>query len=253
VAPGLLVEVTDNCVFARQPTTPDELRAAWLAVEICPTQSVGAPTGLRAPAGLYPHEIEPGVYLCGYNARSSYGAHSWFVPRTSGNLLIDSPRCTRRLTDAFDTFGGLAAILLSHRDDVADAQQWAERYNADVYIHKSDADAAPFATHIIDNDATDIRDGVTMIAVPGHTRGSVVYSVDQRWLFTGDSLAWDPEQHQLIAFKEACWYSWPIQKASLTNLTHHQFAQVFAGHGSWSPPLSNDKMKLELDALIARM
>jgi glyoxylase-like metal-dependent hydrolase (beta-lactamase superfamily II)/ferredoxin len=254
VAPGMLIETDDSCVFARQPNTPKEVQAAWRAVEICPTRSIGAPAGMRSAPDVYPWQVEPGVYLCGHNARSSFGAHSWFVPRQSGNLLVDSPRYTSRLVDAFDTAGGIAAILLSHRDDVADAEQWANKYGAAVYIHADDADAAPFATHIIEGDEpVDLDDGVTMIPVPGHTRGSVVYLVDQRWLFTGDSLAWDAGLKHLIAFREACWYSWAEQKRSLNRLTKHPFNQVFAGHGSWSPPLKPDHMRTELETLVAHM
>jgi glyoxylase-like metal-dependent hydrolase (beta-lactamase superfamily II)/ferredoxin len=254
VAPGLLVEIDDSCVFERQPVTVDEIVAAWRAVEICPTRSIGAPAGLRPPIDVYPFAVEAGVYLCGHNARSSFGAHSWFVPRVGGNLLVDSPRYTRRLVDAFDAAGGIAAILLTHRDDVADAEQWAQRFGSAVYIHADDADAAPYATHVIDAAGpVDPFDGVTMIPVPGHTRGSVVYLVQQRWLFTGDSLAWDIARNHLIAFRDACWYSWTEQKQSLSRLIGHPFEQVFAGHGSWSPPLTVTRMRDELEALVTRM
>jgi glyoxylase-like metal-dependent hydrolase (beta-lactamase superfamily II) len=169
-------------------------------------------------------------------------------------MLVDSPRYTSRLVDAFDAAGGIAAIVLSHRDDVADAEQWANKYGAAVYIHADDADAAPFATNIIEGDEpADLLDGVRMIPVPGHTRGSVVYLVDQRWLFTGDSLAWDADLNELIAFRDACWYSWAEQKRSLHRLTKHRFNQVFAGHGSWSPALNPDHMRTELETLVAHM
>ena len=41
-------------------------------------------------------------------------------------------------------------VLLSHRDDVADADRWADRYGADVWIHAADADAAPYATNVFE-------------------------------------------------------------------------------------------------------
>jgi glyoxylase-like metal-dependent hydrolase (beta-lactamase superfamily II) len=175
-------------------------------------------------------------------------------PPTRFNLLIDSPRYTRRLTEKFDATGGIAVILLSHRDDVAHVERWAEHYHCDVYIHTHDADAAPFATHVVTTEnAEAILEGVTVIAVPGHTRGSVVYLIDDRWLFTGDSLAWNSDHQRLTAFRDGCWFSWPAQKSSLARLATHPFERVFAGHGSWSPPLTVDAMHDALSALVERM
>ena len=94
---------------------------------------------------------------------------------------------------------------------------------------------------------------MTVVPVPGHTRGSVVYLIDERWLFTGDSLAWDTDRNHLIAFRDACWYSWAEQKQSLHRLIGHDFEQVFAGHGSWSPPLNPEQMRTALETLVTRM
>lgn len=253
VAPGLIDHVGNRCVFVRQPETDREIAQAWLAVDVCPTASVGAPVSLARPAHIFPVEVAPGVHLCGHNSPDSFGAHSWLVVRPAGNVLIDSPRYTRRLHPAIDELGGISLVLLTHRDDVADAEQWAERYGAEVVIHRDDAKAAPFATHIIEGtEPTELADGVTVVPVPGHTRGSVVYLVDDR-AFTGDSLAWDPAADDLYAFKDACWYSWPEQSASLKRLADHRFTEFFAGHGRWSPRLAADDMARRLAAYAARM
>jgi len=50
-------------------------------------------------------------------------------------------------------------------------------------------------------------------------------------LFTGDHLAWSPETETLIAFRDACWYSWPEQTRSMEALLAHRFAWVLPGHG----------------------
>lgn len=70
------------------------------------------------------------MWALGHNSPDSFGAHSWFVPRPDGGLMVDAPRHRRALAD-----------------------------------------------------------GVVVVPVPGHPRGSVVVHVDDRWLFTGDSLA----------------------------------------------------------------
>jgi glyoxylase-like metal-dependent hydrolase (beta-lactamase superfamily II) len=50
-------------------------------------------------------------------------------------------------------------------------------------------------------------------------------------LFTGDHLAWDPEEQTLTAFREACWYSWPEQTQSMERLLAYRFEWVLPGHG----------------------
>lgn len=191
----------DYSVLDRQPSTPGEVRQAWLAAELCPTRSIRTESHERFPPGLYPHLLAEGVYLCGHNDRSSFGAHSYFVPRKSGNLLFDSPRFTRKLVGPFEQMGGISKILLSHRDDVADSEKWAKHFDAEVYIHRDDQTAAPFASRILEGTSaeqpTDLGDGLTAIPVPGHTKGSVVYLLDSTYLFTGDSLIWNYERDEM--------------------------------------------------------
>jgi glyoxylase-like metal-dependent hydrolase (beta-lactamase superfamily II) len=253
VAPGLIVEGNGFSIFARQPSNPDEETAAWRAAIVCPTASIGKVSGGSPPAGLYPHELAPGVFRCGYNARSSFGAHSYFVQRKSGNLLVDSPRFNSRLASHFETAGGVATILLTHRDDVADAGRYASKFGSRVFIHADDADAAPFATSSIPGtEPAVLADGLIAIPAPGHTKGSVVCFVDGTYLFTGDSLAWDFEARDLVAFRDACWYSWEEQARSLARLAAHPFSWVLAGHGG-SVHLPAEEMRARLLALVERM
>jgi ferredoxin len=121
VAPGLIVERGGKSVFARQPVTEDDTRAAWRAALLCPTASIGKEGRREQPPDLFPQELERGIYRCGYNARSSFGAHSYFIQRKEGNVLIDSPRYVAKLVEAFERMGGLADVLLSHQDDVSAA------------------------------------------------------------------------------------------------------------------------------------
>lgn len=254
VAPGLIVERNGKSVFARQPATPEELLAAWRAVLVCPTGSVRSETKQPRPADrLFPQAITEGVWRCGFNARSSFGAHSYFVSRSGGNVLVDSPRFAGELVTWFAEAGGIAHILLSHRDDVADAGKFAERFGARVWIHRDDRRAAPYASDLIEGeDERVIAPGLTVIPVPGHTRGSVVYLLEERVLFTGDSLAWSMRQHDLVAFRDACWYSWSALTASLAKLAGYRFEWVLPGHG-WPVHLEAGEMRERLQSLVARM
>jgi glyoxylase-like metal-dependent hydrolase (beta-lactamase superfamily II) len=254
VAPGLIVERNDKSVFARQPGTPEEELAAWRAVLVCPTASVRSETKQPRPhATLFPQEITPGVWRCGFNARSSFGAHSYFVARPGGNLLIDSPRHAADLVKWFGEAGGIAHILLSHRDDVADADKYARHFGARVWIHRADKSAAPYATDLLEDGAAPfLAPGLRAIPVPGHTRGSVVYLLDEHVLFTGDSLAWSPRDKDLVAFKDACWYSWTELAKSLGDLAAYRFEWLLPGHG-WPVRLPAAEMNARLRALVSRM
>ena len=187
VAPGLIVEGGGQSVFARQPETEEELMMAWRARLLCPTASVRSEGHARPPDGVFPEQMTEGIYRLGYNARSSWGAHSFLIRRPSGNVMVDAPRWTKPVMATLEAWGGLSAILLTHQDDVADAGRYAAHFNAHVWIHEADRGAAGYADQILTGrEPVRIDDGLLAIPVPGHTEGSVVYLYDQRCLFTGD-------------------------------------------------------------------
>ncbi len=254
VAPGLIVERNEKSVFARQPSTAEERLAAWRAVLVCPTASVRSETRQPRPhETLFPEPMTEGVWRCGFNARSSFGAHSYFVKRESGNLLVDSPRYAAELVTGFRDAGGIAHILLSHQDDVADADKYASEFGSRVWIHRDDRRAAPYATDVFEGTSSHaIACGIVAIPVPGHTRGSVVYLLDDRVLFSGDSLAWSAREQDLVAFRDACWYSWSELTASLEKLAACRFEWLLPGHG-WPVHLPAGEMSARLRALVGRM
>ena len=253
VAPALIVHRRGKSVFARQPGDAEEERAAWRALLVCPTASVRTESHRAPPPDIFPQELAPGVYRCGYNAESSFGAHAYFVKRAQGNLLVDSPRHAAKLLRKLAELGGVSDILLSHQDDVADAGRYAKHFGARVWIHEDDAGAAPYATDVLKGgEPTEIREGLLAIPVPGHTKGSVVYLLEETFLFTGDSLAWSRERKDLVAFRDACWYSWSEQRRSLAKLAGYRFEWVLAGHGG-SVRLPAEEMRSRLGALVERM
>ena len=54
-------------------------------------------------------------------------------------------RFTRAVVAQFENWGGLSDILLTHRDDVGDAERYGEHFAARVWIHEADRAAAPSA------------------------------------------------------------------------------------------------------------
>ncbi|MFW2334595.1 MBL fold metallo-hydrolase [Ilumatobacter sp.] len=257
VAPGLIERNPGDgvSIFVRQPETPEEIEMAWRAVDVCPTRSVGHESERRPPAPVFPHDLGDGVHRLGHNSTSSFGAHSYLVVRNGANLMIDAPRWTRRLIEPTERLGGIDAVLLTHRDDVADAERYASHFGAEVWIHADDRDAAPYATDLIEGDEPDeLVPGVVAFPVPGHTKGSVLFHVDGHLLFSGDSLAWDRARDQLMAFRRACWYSWEAQTESLGRFADSglRFDRLFCGHG-WSRDADADWFERELRALVGRM
>jgi glyoxylase-like metal-dependent hydrolase (beta-lactamase superfamily II) len=233
IAPALFGEKRGRSIVQRQPSPADELDA-WLAAQACPTTSIGTMSRQPRPGRLYPREVGEGsgVFDLGYCSEDSFGASAWLVVREAGNVLIDSPRFTEALAGPIAELGGIDHIALTHRDDVADADRWAERFGARVWIHADDRVAAPYATVFL-REEQQIQPGFVAIPTPGHTKGSVMFLLDDRWLFTGDSLAWSHERGDLTAFRGACWYSWEVQTESLARLAdHHRFAVVLPGHGA---------------------
>jgi len=252
LAPGVFSDTGPQSVVSCQPMGAAEEESAWLAAQACPTQSIGTLDRRPRPGRLYPWQLLDGVYDLGYTSPDSFGASSYLVTRPRGGLLVDSPRFALALVREVEDLGGVAHVLLTHRDDVADAERWAAHFGARVWIHEHDRSAAPFATDVVRGAGpTTIEGGVLCIPVPGHTRGSVVWVVGEV-AFTGDSLAWSHGRQDLTAFRGACWYSWPTQLASLERLAATcRPAWVLPGHGARChlPP---DELHARLVALVDR-
>jgi glyoxylase-like metal-dependent hydrolase (beta-lactamase superfamily II)/ferredoxin len=256
IAPLLFGDAGGYSFVTAQPNAGDD-EDAWLAAQACPTSSIGTLSRQPRPGRLYPREIEPrsGVWDLGYCSEASFGASAWLAARPAGNVLFDSPRFTEALAGPIADMGGIAHVVLTHRDDVADAARWAGRFGARLWIHQDDRSAAPAATDWIEGlGDTEIQPGLLAIPVPGHTKGSVLFLLDERYLFTGDSLAWSYERQDLTAFRGACWHSWAAQTESLDRLvkSDHRFAWVLPGHGARTKG-DPDDLHRRLIGLVARM
>lgn len=257
VAPGLIERNPGDGVsyFVRQPETDEEIEMAWRAVEVCPTRSVGHVELRRPEKPAFPQDLGDGVFRLGHNSRDSFGAHSYLVVRDGANLMVDAPRWTREVVGPVTELGGIDTVLLTHRDDVADADRYAEHFGAEVWIHADDSGAAPYATHLVEGEEpVEVTAGVIGFPVPGHTKGSVLWHVDGHLLFSGDSLSWDPRREQLHAFRRACWYSWEAQTASLDRFAGSGlgFDRLLCGHG-WSHDLDAGAFHDHLVDLVGRM
>jgi len=237
IAPTVFRDHGDQSSVYRQPETETETLRALMAVAACPTSSIGTSRGYDVRAGVeaFPERLDANVYFCGFTAESSFGAWSYLVVRAAeegGNVLVDSPRFTRPLVRKIEALGGVSTIFLTHRDDVADQEKFARHFGAARVMHEDDNAARYGVEQVVRGAEAHRLDGeLLVIPAPGHTRGSAVLLYKNKYLFTGDHLAWSPARETLTAFRSACWYSWAAQTRSMERLLDYRFEWVLPGHG----------------------
>jgi glyoxylase-like metal-dependent hydrolase (beta-lactamase superfamily II)/ferredoxin len=236
MAPDTFSRAEDQSAVHHQPQTPDARLRALQALLSCPTSSIGTehpPQDIRTAQQSFPLAIADNVYHCGYHSEKSYAAASYFIQRPEGNILIDSPRFNPPLVKKLEAMGGIRYLYLTHRDDVADHQAFRDHFGCDRLLHQDDLSADTTAVEQVlqGQDPIQFAPDILIVPVPGHTQGHTVLLVGDRFLFTGDHLAWSDELQTLIAFRRHCWYSWTEQTASMKTLLNYSFEWVLPGHG----------------------
>ena len=256
IAPDSFKAAGDQSAVYRQPRTPDEEMAALKALVTCPTASIGTATrhDTKPAVRAYPELIADDVFFCGFAAESSFGAASYLIRRPAGNVLVDSPRFTRPLARQIEALGGVRWMFLTHRDDVADHEQWAARFEAERVMHRDDITQRTSAVEraVTGADATPLDEDLLIIPTPGHTRGHAVLLYRNRFLFSGDHLWWSPAYRSLYASPNVCWYSWAEQTRSMERLLDYEFEWVLPGHGRRAHG-SVAEMRAQLLDAVARM
>lgn len=237
IAPATFRDHGDQSSVYQQPRNPGELHRALMAQVACPTASIGTTTKRSAKPGVeaFPVHVVDDVYFCGFTAESSFGAWAYLIVRPKergGNVLVDSPRFTSPLVRKIEEMGGVRTMFLSHRDDIADHAKFAAQFRCERIMHEADgARRLGIERVITGTEPTRIDDELLIIPTPGHTRGHQAMLYREKVLFTGDHLAWSPNANNLIAFRDACWYSWEEQTKSMEKLLPYRFEWVLPGHG----------------------
>lgn len=256
IAPSVFHDAGNQSAVFHQPANGDELLAAQKALLACPTSSIGsvAKHDMHRALAAYPELIEEDVYRCGFTSESSFGAFSYFIRRERDNILIDSPRFVGPIVKNISALGGVRRMLLTHQDDVADHAKFAERFGCERVLHRDDVRSrtARIEVQPSGRDPIEIERDLLMIPTPGHTRGHAVFLYKNRFLFTGDHLAWNERTQHLYAFRSACWYSWTEQIESMSRLLDYTFEWVLPGHGR-PIRLPADRMHAELERCVKWM
>jgi glyoxylase-like metal-dependent hydrolase (beta-lactamase superfamily II) len=147
-----------------------------------------------------------------------------------------------------ETLGGVAQMVLSHRDDVADHEAYHVRFRCERIMHANDGFSG--LERLVDGNAPiALAEDLLLIPTPGHTAGSMCL-LYRDVLFTGDHLWWNPVQGRLSASRSYNWHSWEQQLDSLERLLAYDFAWVLPGHGSSHQAQSAATMRAELKAAL---
>lgn len=236
MAPEVFHRAAEQSAVYHQPETPAQRLAAMQALLACPTASIGTqekPQDIKTAQDSFPILVAENVFHCGYHPESSYAATSYVILRPEGNILVDSPRFAAPLVKRLEALGGVKYMYLTHRDDVADHEKFREHFQCDRILHRDDitADTSTVEIQLEGSDPIPFAPDLLIIPVPGHTKGHTVLLHKDKFLFTGDHLAWSGHRNQLIAFREHCWYSWSELMKSMHLIAQYSFEWILPGHG----------------------
>ena len=249
-APETFADGGDQARVHAQPADPSARLRASMALVACPVGSIGTAdkTDLSAAASAFPVLLTEDVSFCGYTSEKSFGAWSYLIRRPAGNVLVDSPRAAEPLMKRLESLGGLAMLVLSHQDDVADHAAFHTRFDCERIMHRRDGLTG--LERLVDGDEPiPLAEDLLLIPTPGHTAGSVCL-LYKDFLFTGDHLWWNPVKGRLSASRTYNWHSWEQQLSSLEKLLAFDFSWVLPGHGSIHQATSSTAMRAELERAI---
>jgi ferredoxin len=236
MAPTVFDRFGEMSAVYHQPIDRAERLQAMQALLSCPTASIGTinkPEDIKAAQASLPLLVAENVYHCGYHSEKSYAAASYLIQHPDGNILIDSPRFTPPLVKQIEAMGGIKYLYLTHRDDVADHQKFHEHFGCDRILHQDEItpDTRVIEHQLQGMEKIEFAPELLIIPVPGHTKGHTVLLYKNKFLFSGDHLAFRRQLGHLGAFRDVCWYSWAEQVRSMRKLANYDFEWVLPGHG----------------------
>lgn len=250
-APATFQDAGDHARVHAQPGDAEARLRASMALVACPVASIGTEdkAEVARASQAFPHRLAEDVHFCGYTSEKSFGAWSYLIRRPGGHVLMDSPRAAEPLMKNLEALGGVAMMVLSHRDDVADHAAYRARFGCKRIMHR--ADRMTGLEQLVDGEEPiPLAEDLLLIPTPGHTAGSVCL-LFRGILFTGDHLWWNPVKGRLSASRSYNWHSWEQQLRSLEKLLSFDFTWVLPGHGFLHKAESPAAMRRDLERAIA--
>jgi hypothetical protein len=149
-------------------------------------------------------EYEPGLLGIGTVPAFAIGQRALLVRTPRGNVLWD---CISLLDDATITLvralGGVAAIAISHPHYYSSMADWAQAFDAPVWLHEADrAHVVQPGPHLRfwSGDTHELLPGLTLVNTPGHFDGAAMLhwaegAAGAGCLLSGDIFQVGPDRH----------------------------------------------------------
>ncbi|MBT0722908.1 MBL fold metallo-hydrolase [Rosenbergiella sp. S61] len=153
------------------------------------------------------------------------GQRAFLIRTAEGNILWDCIACLDEATKALiHSLGGLKAIALSHPHFYSTMQDWAEEFDAPLYLHSSDQqwiNRDHKSITLWEGDTFQLTQDIHLLRLGGHfTGGSVLYwSKDEGILLAGDII-------QITPGADAVSFMWsypnhlPLSAKSVSQINH---------------------------------
>ncbi len=239
LAPENFSKSGKSYVVSKQPESSLEHEMVLDALVCCPLGSIGTinpdiKKEISNAVNRFPQEIEDDVFYLGFNSKSSFGGKSYFIKHPDGNWMIDSPKFSPRLIKFLENQNGLKHIFLTHRDDVAEAAQYALHFQAKRYIHEADLEAQKDAEVVFKtNEPFSPHPDFKIIPTPGHTMGHSMLLYLEKFLFSGDVFTSRTFSNNAIETWPPfyCWFDWNEQINSIARLISFPFEYMLPSHG----------------------
>jgi glyoxylase-like metal-dependent hydrolase (beta-lactamase superfamily II) len=185
-------------------------------------------------------EMLPGIHAFPPNP-DSFGGISYLVAAGEMNFMVDVPEFVEKNLSFIEDHGVPEFIFLTHRDDVADAVMFREKFGSKLIIHETEKYAVR-KPDITFKDTYQIEDA-TIIHTPGHSPGSSsLYYPASKVMFTGDHVIAD--RGKPVAEDFSWTYDYQLQLESARKLLDYDFEYILAGHGGrWLITNARDELK----------
>lgn len=147
--------------------------------------------------------VEPGLMGIGSEPKVGIGQRALILATPQGNILWDCITLLDEATiDLVNAIGGLSAIAISHPHYYGTMVDWAQAFDAPIYLHADDSKwvMRPDASiRFWQGETHELADGVTLIRCGGHFAGGAVLhwaggSEGQGSLLAGDIVQVVPDR-----------------------------------------------------------
>ncbi|MGD6958408.1 MBL fold metallo-hydrolase [Rossellomorea aquimaris] len=145
-------------------------------------------------SGIYQNTIlqeEPGLYSITTTPKFGIGQTAYLISTGGYNVLWDCVTYLDEVTiQTIEELGGIDAIAVSHPHYYSAQLEWADRFDADVYLHRDDQAWVMEPGERIrfwDGEELTLSEGISLHRLGGHFKGGAVLHWSQTGvLLTGD-------------------------------------------------------------------